>query len=349
MNSRERILAALALHPTDKVPVFPRDLTLGMDICGYTTPEVCNANSDYDAVKSAESVMGLQAFAGHDAVVGSIHDLGLEADLFGGETGFPEYGLPSVATPPIQNIETLRKIRPTMQDKLGRWRGYVDAFRRVHAAIGGSVALVANIEGPVTKTCLIRGMSDLAMDMFADPDFVSDVIDFSTDLIILRMKMLADAGADFLFLASACDDPGVIGPENFRKYSLAPLQRIVEEANKYNLPTVYHPHGCFTTPKNHELVEETIATGISGFQFAEENDLALAKKLWGDRICILGGLDAVEDLEPGPVEAIQAKTTTLLDSVGNGSFILMASCSLHRGLNPEHLLAMVEAAHNHRY
>ena len=348
MTSRERILAALALQPTDTVPVFPRDLTLGMDLCSYTTPEVCNVNGNYDAKKSAQSILALQAYAGHDAVVGSIHDLGLEADSFGGMTGFPEYGSPSVITPPIQNLDDLNTARSTLDGTHGRWPGYIEAHRIVNEAIGDSVAIAANIEGPVTKACLIRGMDAIALDMYDDPGFASEIIDFATDLIILRINMLAEAGAHFVFLASACDDPGVIGPDNFRKYSIHPLRRIVEAADKHGLPTIYHPHGRFTCQEASMLMEEIIATGVNGFQFAECNDLGAAKKQWGDRICILGGLDVVEDLLLGPEEYIECATRACLDKVGVDGFILMASCSLHRGMAPEYLRAMVHAAHSYR-
>jgi MtaA/CmuA family methyltransferase len=347
MTSRERILAALALQPTDTVQVFPRDLTLGMDLCGYATPGVCNANGNYDAEKSAQSVLALQEYAGRDAVVGSIHDLGFENDLFGGVTGFPDYGMPSVVTPAIKNSGDLERARTSMDKISGRWPGYFEAHRIVSKTIGDSVAICANIDGPVTKACLIRGMDTLAFDMLDDLDFAMQIVDFATDLIIMRVSMLIDAGAHFVFLASACDDPQVIGPENYRRYSIRALRRIVAAANELGVPTVFHPHGVFTSSGTFTLADETIATGIRGFQFAEDNDLGVAKKHWGDRVCILGGLDVVEDLLPGPEEYIASATRACIDKVGTDGFILMASCSLHRGMVPEHLRAMVRAAHSY--
>ena len=55
MNGRERFLSALRLETPDLPPVFLRDLTLGLDQSGLTTPEVCAG--DYDARKAAESVL----------------------------------------------------------------------------------------------------------------------------------------------------------------------------------------------------------------------------------------------------------------------------------------------------
>ena len=59
MNSKERMMTALARKTPDLVPVFLRDLTLGLDVLGLTTPEVCNGgpHGHYDAEKSAEAVV----------------------------------------------------------------------------------------------------------------------------------------------------------------------------------------------------------------------------------------------------------------------------------------------------
>jgi len=51
MSSRERMRTALAGETPDRVPVFLRDLTLGLDIAGYRTPEVCAGR--FDAEKSS--------------------------------------------------------------------------------------------------------------------------------------------------------------------------------------------------------------------------------------------------------------------------------------------------------
>ena len=103
MTSRERIEAALRGERPDVVPIFLRDLTLGLDVCGYTTPEVCaGPDGGYDAEKSARCVMETQRLLGHDCVVGdhvimannasiSGHVVVGEHANFGGYCGVPQF------------------------------------------------------------------------------------------------------------------------------------------------------------------------------------------------------------------------------------------------------------------
>jgi len=348
MTARERMLAALRRRPTDTIPVFPRDLTLGLDLCGYSTPEVCNANGNYDAAKSARAVIAAQQRIGHDCVIGSIHDLGLDADLLGGAVHFPETGVPAITRPPITSRNDLDRAREARRSGAGRWSGYIAAHRRVSAEIGQEVAVAANVEGPVTKAGTLRGLETLAVDMLDDPGFADEVVTFATDLVIHRLFMLIDAGIDLIFIAAASDDLQLISPQQYRRYTVPNLRRIMKAIAPTGVPVIFHPHGRLTDRSAWPLVVETLETGIQGFQFAEHNDLRVAREQWGDRACILGGPDVRTVLLPGPTERIAEETRRCLDAVGTAEgFILMASCSIHRGMPPEHVRVMVREAHRH--
>jgi uroporphyrinogen decarboxylase len=149
-----------------------------------------------------------------------------------------------------------------------------------------------------------------------------------------------------IFVAAASDNPDLIGPDVFRSTSLPGLRTLVVEAGRSGLPTVFHPHGVFTDPAYHCLVEESIEQGIRGFQFAEMNDFAIAKRKWGGRICILGGVDVSTTLLLGPEERVRRETREYLTTCApGGGYVMMCSCSVHRGIPSNNLKAMVEACH----
>lgn len=96
------------------------------------------------------------------------------------------------------------------------------------------------------------------------------------------------------------------------------------------------------------MVDEAISTGISGFRFAERNDLPGAKRKWGSRTCILGGVDAFTTLFLGPPSRIEEDVRHFMDSCApGGRYVFMFSGSLHRGLPIEHLQAMVDSCRKH--
>jgi MtaA/CmuA family methyltransferase len=339
--------AALRGETTDVVPVFLRDLTLGLDVCDLTTPEVCagGPGGTYDADKSARCVIETQRLLGHDCVVGSLHDLGLDVDALGGRVEFPERGIPYVAEPAFPTAQAIARAHLPDLRSQGRMPGVLRAYQIVAKALGEEVAIAANVEGPVTKAGLLRGLDSLLSDMVRDPAAARAAIDFAVALACEHVRALLDAGAHFVFVAAASDGPGIIRPEQYLEYTIPGLAEILAAASERGAPVVFHPHGPFTQERFWPLVEAAIETGIAGFQFGENNDLAVAKQRWGRRICILGGVDIPEVLLPGPPERIRGATKRAIAHAGKGGgYVLMPSCSIHRGFPIDHLTAMIETA-----
>jgi len=329
------------------VPVFLRDLTLGMDLLDLTTPEVCagSDNGGYDGEKSANAIIACRRRFGHDCVVGSIHDLGLDVEPLGGRTDFPLRGVPRVVEEPFADKRLFSKARIPLMDRDGRLPGILKAHELVKQLIGSEVAVAANIDGPVTKATIYRGTERLMRDFIKDPVFASDLVEFATLVAISHIRYLARAGADFVFLASSMDGPVIISPELYLRYTIPSLRMITAASRAEGLEVVFHPHGRFTDERFRYLVDAAIETGIAGFQFPEDCDLRTAKQLWGGRVAILGGVDIPTVLTPGPPERIREETRRCIDEAASGGgYVMMPSCSIHRGDPIEHIDAMVTAA-----
>lgn len=342
MTSLERVESTLKGEMPDGVPVFPRDLTLSLDATCLTTPEVCGQR--YDAEKSARSVIALQRMIGHDVVVGAIHYMGMELPALGGDLHYPEWGIPTVVAHPFEDVRRIDSAQVPDVERDEPLCSILESYGRVCSELGDKVAVVPNVEGPLTKAGLLRGIDNLSMDMVTQPELVERLVDFSTEMALDFIRGAAERGASpFVFLASATDNPDLFGAEVFQRFSLKPLERIVKEASKVGLKTIFHPHGVFQGDFA-PLVDAAISTGISGFQFAERNDLPEAKKRWGSRTCILGGVDAFTTLLLGPSSRIEEDVRFFMDSCApGGRYVFMCSGSLHRGLPLEHLQVMVDS------
>ena len=73
-------------------------------------------------------------------------------------------------------------------------------------------------------------------DFIKDPAFAQDLLDFSTETAVSHIRFLAQAGADFVFLASSVDGPVIISPKLFLEYTIPSLRTIVTTAAALNLP-----------------------------------------------------------------------------------------------------------------
>jgi len=339
-------MASLAGGRPDQVPVFLRDLTLGLDVAGFTTPEVCagGPNGGYHAGKSAQAVVACWERFRPDAVVGSIHDLGADVEALGGRTDFPEFGVPRIVKEPFADKTRLVKARVPRMDVDGRLPGILKAHELVIKRIGSEAAVCANVEGPLTKAANLRGTERLMRDFAGDPGFAADMVAFATDISISHIRFLAQAGTDFVFVAAATDGPVIVGPSIYLHYTIPNLKRMVQAAAEAGLKLIFHPHGRFTDEKFHPLVNSALESGISGFQFPENCDLGLAKRLWGAKTTILGGIDIPTVMYPGPPEKIRQEVRQcLVQAAAGGAYVFMPSCSLHRNDPLDHIQAMVAA------
>ncbi len=345
LSPRERMRTALVGGTPDRVPIFLRDLTLGLDVAGYLTPEVCAGR--FDAEKSSKAVVATQRTLGHDAVVGSIQFCGLEVEALGGKLQFPEMGIPAVVEPPFRTAEDIDRAELPDLERTAPLNNVLHSYQLTADRIGRDVAMVGNLEGAITKAGILRGLETLLMDLLLDPGLAEKTIRFATELGVDFVRALAGHGVNSaIFVAAASDNPDLIGPEVFRSKSLPGLRILVAEAEKSGLPTVFHPHGTFTNPACHSLVDESIAQGIRGFQFAEMNDFTKAKQEWGDRVCILGGVDVFTTLLLGPEERIRRETEQYLATCApGGGYVMMCSCSVHRGIPLDNLKVMIDTCH----
>lgn len=341
-NGRQLFMGALSGEIPEVPPVFLRDLTLGLDETGFTTPEVCAGA--YDADRSAESVLALHRRLGQDAVVGCIHYVGLEIEALGGLVKYPERGIPSVVRHPFQDTADPEFVILDMR-RDPPFPNVARSYRLVGEGLKGSAALVCNIEGPVTKAALLRGMENLALDMFFNKDLAARYVDYATDISIEYLKVIdSQADLDCTFLASASDNPDIFGTEAFLRFTVPNLRRLRGASADLGLPTVFHPHGDLSAPENLPLVEDIIATGVEGFQFAERNDHLALRKAFGKRIALMGGIDAFSTLLLGPVERVVKETEGFLNDFRPWDrYVFMCSCSLHRGMPLAHVDAMMDS------
>jgi len=181
--------------------------------------------------------------------------------------------------------------------------------------------------------------------MIRSPEAARAAVAYAVELACEHVRALLEAGAHFVFVAAASDGPAAIRPQDYLRHTIPGLARIVAAARAAGGEVVFHPHGPFTEERFWYLVDAAVETGIVGFQFGEDNDLAMAKRRWGNRIAILGGVDIPEVLLPGPPDAIREATQAVIQQAGgDGGFVLMPSCSVHRGFPIEHLRAMIEVA-----
>ena len=341
MTQRELFIDTLRMEQTEYVPFFPRDLTLGMDAIDVSTGSVFG--NGYNPELSAECVLALQGILGSDATVGCISSYSLEA--FGGVMKYSERGIPYASGYPFEDVD-----RMDLHDPSDIRSGVVEGMRSASEIVRSKrpdLALVTNIPGPVTISGFARGLETLMMDLLVNKDIADRIVSFCTEVLIEEMEFLSEGISDAVFLASASDNPDMIGEDGYRHYSLKNVKKVSDRVHDNGLMSIYHPHGVFSTDDRQEILRESIGTGIDGFQFSEGNEPEGILGSCDGECAVLGGVTAYTTLLLGPEKRIIRDTDRYLSAMEDSSYIMTCSCSLNRGQPLDNLKIMAD--HIHRY
>lgn len=310
-----------------------------MDVINARTTDVFT--EAYDHELSAKAVIAFQRFSGQDAVVGCIQSAAFNVEAFGGVMKYTEYGIPVPLTHPLEGLDKLPDDLSSKSSK--KMKGAAMSYAIVRKELP-DVAVVANVEGPLTKAGTLTGMDMLAMLMSSNDGLLKDIVNVSIEHTLAFVEDLHNDGSiDSVFIAGATDNPDLFGPELYRRYVLNDVKGITDKVHKMGYPLIFHPHGVFSADGMKETFDMTVSTGIDGFQFAEDNDPNTITKWIDNRCAVLGGTNIVPTLLNGTDDQIRAETKMYVDACREGSHIFMASCSLHRKTDLGRIKVMTDA------
>jgi len=221
--------------------------------------------------------------------------------------------------------------------------------REVEAALEeakGRIAVVGCIDGPFTRPWFIAGFERFMLLCHDAPEVVQHLVQVCTDFAIITGKRLAHAGADALLIA---DDLGhKTGPflslEHFRRFVLPELRREVNELKGLGVPVLLHSDGDINS-----YLEDLVDAGIDGLnplQRTANMDLASVKAHYGDRITLIGNIDASRTLPYGTAAQIEREVIEALRvAAPGGRYVLSTDHSLHGGIPVQNVMTMIETAH----
>ncbi len=168
----KRFETAMAGIP-DRVPVLTQMHEFAMKSLGiparkfYTTPEIL-----------ASGTLEIQEKYGIDVPVLDYDVYNIEAEALGQEIRYSDTDMPDVdrTKPLIRDRDDLKKIKTPDFDRDGRFSHVIEMNRIFRNLIGGE-EITIRICAPFSLAANIRGIEQIFMDMYSDPDFVKELFD----------------------------------------------------------------------------------------------------------------------------------------------------------------------------
>lgn len=198
----------------------------------------------------------------------------------------------------------------------------------------------------------LRGIEQLLLDLVTAPEIADYMMDRFTDFYVAyfdRMFSTVPGRIDILRIA---DDLGMqhgllISPALFGR-ALAPrLQKLVDVAHGHGVKVMFHSCGAIVP-----LIERIIALGVDildPLQVAADGmDPSLVKEQFGTRICLHGSIDTQHVLPHGSPQEVSDTVRHMIDILGaGGGLILSPSHVLQTDVSTENVVAMYETAYAH--
>ncbi len=345
MSSRERVLATLERRPADGVPVGPMMMDIGAAVLGVPVGLYA---SDPDVLARAQ--LALYEAVGQDIIFIGCDNYYI-AEGFGCIAELPPDETPHLRRPAVERIGDVYDLEVPDPLTDGRMPVMIEATRLVRKAVGDEVAIRTPGTGPFalasyfidTQNFLVEiGMADADMPG-SDPDAIHHALDLAADALIAFGKACVDAGADLLHCGDSLASCDVISPKDYERWAFPYERKVIQAWKDYGAKTLLHICG-----DSSKVLDLYVQTGADIIEIDHKVDLAWAKRLVGDRACLIGNVDPVTVLMQGSPEKVAATSNACLGvAAAGGGYVLGSGCVVPRPTPLENVRAMVSAARDY--
>jgi hypothetical protein len=185
----------------------------------------------------------------------------------------------------------------------------------------------------------LRGTKSIMMDMFRNGDKLLKAVDVMTDIIIysiLHNPMIYNAVTVTFPLHKGAD--GWMSPKQYEKFYWPSLKKVMDALINEGLICVMFAEGSYNTRL--EVVKD-FPKGSVVWWF-DQTDMALAKKVLGDKFTIQGNVPSSLMVTGSPAD-VKACCRKLIETCGKGGGYIMAPGCLADNPKLENLQAMMAA------
>jgi len=332
LNRVERVLRALSLEEPDTVP-YTELLISSPIIASLST------TTGVDALIESHERLDMDMITVSETRLDQLDTQGVRGDDWG-VTYIERDGVGWYVTGSFTQPEDVVKFKPPDPFTDGRMHGVEEVLHRVK----GRIAVAGNVPGE-KLTYLTRGFTGFFSDIYRRPDVAQHLVDMVTDYNVGLCKQMVELGVDLIVVTGdIAEKTGpMMSPAAYRRFFYPCLKAIVDEAHWGGVPVVKHSDGNL-----YPILKDVVDTGIDGLHSIEPlagMDIAEVKKMYGDRLCLLGNIDCSQTLCIKDVEDVKREVAECIEAASyGGGHIVCSSNSYHPGVRLSNILAFKEAA-----
>ena len=219
---------------------------------------------------------------------------------------------------------------------------HTDTLLRVRARVP-DVSVHAEVFSPFSQLMELCDHESVLMALVLDPERVDAALSRLAEGASRLAVLWAGTDCDAILVSSAFVGGGLISREDYARFELPHLRRIVRAVHEARPGLPVYVHTCGALGDRLDLVAESGVSGIDTLDPPPLGDVELedAFREVGDRLFLKGNLDPVGTLLEGTVDDVRtAGYQRLAAARGHGGYILSTACSVPSHAPPENIMAL---------
>ncbi len=345
-SGKQRTICAFEHRKADRLPVF--DIVNKPDMYEDLLGEENYESSGRKAVRLAKK-LGMDAVTVHSAPYTCLipKRSGFDSpntftDRFGIKCKVTDTSWPlGMAYDPLEAdeefLERIRNAEITEED-----------VREVKEAIeeaNGEIAVFGSVRGTFGFLFIALGLENMTVALYEDPELLKEIIE-AADAFWTKLGLkLIELGCDALYVANDLGMNGktLISPAQLREFFFPSLKKQIAAWKAAGGRVLFHSCG------NCDAVVEDLADmgidALNNIQVRSGMNLASVKERIGDRVAIVGNVDATGIMCGSDKSKITEAIKTVVDTAGqDGGLIIATDHSFHEGIPTENVLWFLEEA-----
>ena len=345
-TGKQRILCAFNHQKADRLPVF--DIINKPDMYPALLGED-NYESDGRLTAKLARLVGMDAVTIHTAPYTCL--IPPRAQFDGPDTFTDRFGVKCKVTDTSWPLGMAINPRELDEDLLAAIRSVkvtdadVEQVRRGVEEAGDDLAVFAGVRGAFGFLFILLGLENLAMAIYEDPELLQETIDAVTDYWTEVGLRAIKAGCTALYVANDMGMNGrtLIAPDQLREFFFPAMRRQFKAWKDAGGRVILHSCG------NVDAVLEDLADSgidaINNIQVRAGMDLESVKRRIGDRVTIVGNVDATGIMCQPDQSLIEEAIRHVIEVAGgDGGLIIATDHSFHEGVPIENVRFFIDKA-----
>lgn len=347
-TGKQRTLCALKHQKADRLPVF--DVVNKPDMYSDLLGQDNYESNGRQVVRLAKK-LGMDAVTVHSAPYSCL--IPAKSEFDSPDTFTDRFGITCrvIETSwPLGMAINPREVSEELLETIRNAKITDDDIRQVREAVeeaGDEIAVFGSVRGTFGFLFIVLGLENLADAIYNEPELLKQIIEASDAFWTELGLKLIEVGCTALYVANDMGMNGrtLISPAQLREFFLPSLNKQIQTWKAAGGRILLHSCGNIDA-----ILEDLADMGIDAINNIQVNagmDLASTKKRIGDRVTIVGNVDATGIMCQNDKAKISDAIREVIDTAGqDGALIIATDHSFHEGIPSENVIYFLEEAKN---